>query len=90
MDSSTSSSGLRVALLFVGGSSDLERAVVSLSLLVFSLLVLVGHGGNLGPKAQDTQCFSELDSIGGGLVSVEQFQHPLAAGEKARQPGREV
>ena len=75
MDSSTTLSGLRVALSFVGGSLEVERAVASLSLLVFSLLVLVGHGGNLGPKAQDTQCFSELDSIGGGLVSVEQFQH---------------
>ena len=42
MDSSTSSSGLRVALLFVGGSLEVERAVASFSLLVFSLLVLVG------------------------------------------------
>ena len=51
MDSSTSLSGLRVALFFVGGSSEVERAIASLSLLVFSVLVLVGHGGNLGLKS---------------------------------------
>jgi hypothetical protein len=70
MDSSTSSSGLRVALLFVGISSEVERAVASLSLLVFSLLVLVGHVGDLEAEKHDTQCFSGGDSIGGGSVSV--------------------
>ena len=65
MDSSTSSSGLRVALLFVRGSTEVERAVASLSLLVFSLLVLVGHVGELGAEEHDTQCFSEGDLIGG-------------------------
>ena len=48
MDSSTTLSGLRVALSFVGGSLEVERAVASLSLLVFSLLVLVGNVGELG------------------------------------------
>jgi len=65
VDSSTSSSGLKVALLFVGGSSEVERAVASLSLLVFSLLVLVGHVGELGDEGHDTQCFSEGHLIGG-------------------------
>ncbi len=76
MDSSTSLSGLRVALVFVGGSSEVERAVESLSLLVFSLLVLVGHGENLGAEEHDTQCFSEGDSISGGSVSVEAVPAP--------------
>ena len=48
MDSSTSLSGLRVALIFVGGYSEVERAVASLSLLVFILLVLAGNVGELG------------------------------------------
>ena len=76
MDSSTSLSGLRVAFLFVGGSSEVERAVESLSLLVFSLLVLVGHGENLGAEEHDTQCFSEGDSISGGSVSVKAVPAP--------------
>ena len=38
MDSSTSLSGLMVALLFVGESSDVESAVASLTLSVFILL----------------------------------------------------
>ena len=71
MDSSNSFSGLRVALLLVGGSSEVEGAVASLSLSVFSVLVLVSHGENLGDEELDTQCFSEGDSIGGGSVSVE-------------------
>ncbi len=61
MDSSTSFSGLRVTLLLVGGSSEVER---------------VGHGGNLGDEEHETQCFSEGDSIGGGLVSVEAVPVP--------------
>ena len=68
MDSSTSLSGLRVALLFVGGSSEVERAVASLSLLVLSLLVLVGHVGELGAEEHDTWCFSKGDCIGGGSI----------------------
>ena len=71
MDSSNSFSGLRVALLLVGGSSEVEGAVASLSLSVFSVLVLVSHGENLGDEELDTLCFSEGDSIGGGSVSVE-------------------
>ena len=71
MDSSNSFSGLRVALLLVGGSSEVEGAVASLSLAVFSMLVLVSHGENLGDEELDTQCFSEGDSIGGGSVSVK-------------------
>ena len=62
MDSSTSSSGLRVVLLFVGGS---------LELLVFRLLEMVGHVGALGAEEHDTQCFSEGDLIGGGSVIVK-------------------
>ena len=55
VDSSTSLSGLRVALLLVGGSSE-----------VFTLLVvLVGHVGELVAEEDDTQYFSEGDSIGG-------------------------
>ena len=71
MDSSNSFSGLRVALLLVGGSAEVEGAVASLSLSVFSVLVLVSHAKNLGDEELDTQCFSEGDSIGGGSVSVE-------------------
>ena len=71
MDSSNSFSGLRVALLLVGGSSEVEGAVASLSLSVFSVLVLVRHGKNLGDEELEKQCFSEGYSIGGGSVSVE-------------------
>jgi len=71
MDSSTSLSGLRVALVYVGGSSEVEGAVASLSLAVFSVLVLVSHGENLGDEELDTQCFTEGDSLGGGSVCVE-------------------
>ncbi len=76
MDSSTSSSGLRVALLFVGVSSDVESAVASLSLFVFILLVLVGHVGELGADEHVTHCFSEGDSICEGSVSVEAVPAP--------------
>ena len=71
MDSSTSFSGLRVALLLVGGSSEVDGAVASLSLAVFIMLVLVSRCKNLGDEELDTQCFSEGDSIGGGSVSDE-------------------
>ena len=43
-----------MALLLVGGSSE-----------VFTLLVLVGHVGELGAEEDDPQYFSEGDSIGG-------------------------
>ena len=71
MDSSNSFSGLRVALLLVGGSSEVEGTVASLSLSVISVLVLVRHGKNLGDEELEKQCFSEGYSIGGGSVSVE-------------------
>ena len=74
MDSSTSSSGLRVALLFVGGSSDVESAVASLTLSVFILLVL--HVGEVGTDKYVTYGFSEGDSIRGGSVSVEAVPAP--------------
>ena len=62
MDSSTSPSGQRVALLFIGGSSEVRRALKSLSLLVFCLsLLVVVHAAELGAKEHDTQCFSEGD-----------------------------
>ena len=57
MDSSNSFSGLRVALLLVGGSSDLESAEASLTLSVFILLVLLGDLGELGAELDDTQFF---------------------------------
>ncbi len=76
MDSSTSLSGLRVALLFVGGSSDVESAVASLTLSVFILLVLLGHVGELGADKHVQNSFSEGDSIRGGSVSVEAVPAP--------------
>ena len=76
MDSSTSLSGLRVALLFVGGSSDFESAEASLTLSVFILLVLLGHVGELGADKHVTYCFSEGYSIRGGSVSVEAVPAP--------------
>ncbi len=71
MGISNSFSVLRVALLLVGRSSEVEGAVASLSLSVFSVLVLVSHDENLGDEELDTQCFSEGDSKGGGSGSVE-------------------
>ncbi len=76
MDSSTSLSGLRVALLFVGGSSGVESAVASFTLSVFILLVLLGHVGEVGADKYVTYCFSEGDSIRGGSVSVEAVPTP--------------
>ena len=67
MDSNNSFSGLRVALLLVGGSLEVIGAVTSLSLSVFSVLV----EENLGDEELDTQCFSEGDLISGGSVGVE-------------------
>ncbi len=48
-----------MALLFVGGSKEVERVVASLLLLVFILLVLVDHVGELWAEEHGTQCFSE-------------------------------
>jgi len=76
MDSSTSLSGLRVALLFVGGSSDFESAEASLTLSVFILLVPLGHVRELGAGKHVTYCFSEGYSIRGGSVSVEAVPAP--------------
>ncbi len=59
MDSSTSSSGLRVALLIIGGSAEVRRAIASLSLMVFWLSLLVVHAAGLVAKEIDTQCFSK-------------------------------
>ena len=67
MDSNNSFSGLRVALLLVGGSLEVEGAVTSLALSVFIVLV----EENLGDEELDTQCFSEGDLISGGSVGVE-------------------
>ena len=71
MDSNNSFPGLRVELLLIGGSSEVEGAVTSLSLSVFSVLVRVSLEENLGDEELDTQCFSEGDLIGGGSVGVE-------------------
>ncbi len=59
MDGSTSSSGLRVALIFIGGSAEVRRAIASLSLMVFWLSLLVVHAAELVAKENDTQCFSK-------------------------------
>ena len=76
MDSSTSLSGLRVALLFVGGSSDFESAEASLTLSVFILLVLLGHVGEVGADKYVSYGFSEGYSIRGGSISVEALPAP--------------
>jgi hypothetical protein len=60
-----------VALLFVGGSSDLESAEASLTLSVFILLVLLGDVGESGADEHVPYCFSEGDLINGGAVIVE-------------------
>ena len=61
MDSNNSFSGLRVALLLVGGSLEVEGAVTSLALSVFIVLV----EENLGDEEL------EGDLISGGSVGVK-------------------
>jgi len=56
-----------VALLLVGGSSDLESA---------EALVLLGDLGELGADEQVPYCFSEGDLINGGAVIVEAVPAP--------------
>ena len=62
MDSNNSFSGLRVALLLVGGSLEVEGAVTSLALSVFIVLV----EENLGDEGE-----LEGDLISGGSVGVK-------------------
>ena len=64
MDSNNSFSGLRVALLLVGGSLEVEGAVTT-SLALSVLIVLVEE--NLGDEELDTHCFSEGDLISRGI-----------------------